>query len=245
MTALPSATASASLDDAGLLQRMRTGEAGAFELLMRRHNRRLYRVARSLLRDAAEAEDALQEAYLHAFRALGDFRGEAGLVTWLTRIVSNECLGRLRRTARRNNIIPIVAAHAQPDLEGETMAEDPAAIEEDTPERVLQRAELRALLERRIDQLPQDFRAVFVLRSVEELTVEETAQSLGLPEATVRTRHFRARSLLREAIAQDLDTAERELFDFDGARCDRIVAGVLQGLFSPGPSPAGSSPPTP
>jgi RNA polymerase sigma-70 factor (ECF subfamily) len=245
MNAPHTAVPAAPLDDAGLLQWVRSGEPRAFELLMRRHNRRLYRVARSLLRDAAEAEDALQEAYLHAFRSLADFRGDAGLATWLTRIVSNECLGRLRRTARRNNIIPILAPHARADAEDETMAEDPSAIEEDTPDRVLQRTELRALLERKIDQLPDDFRTVFVLRSVEELSVEETAQSLGLPEATVRTRHFRARGLLRESIAQDLDTAERELFDFDGERCDRIVAGVLRSLFSPGPSPAGSSPPMP
>jgi RNA polymerase sigma-70 factor (ECF subfamily) len=222
------------LDDAALLQWVRTGEAAAFEALMRRHNRRLYRVARSLLRDAAEAEDALQDAYLQAFRSLPAFRGDAGLATWLTRIVSNECLDRLRRQNRRNAILSIVPAHARHVQEPDDMAEDPSAVEHDTPEHALQRAELRSLLERKIDELPQDFRAVFVLRSVEELSVEETAQSLGLPEATVRTRHFRARSLLRDAIEQDLDTAGRDVFDFDGARCDRIVAAVL----AAGPGPA-------
>jgi RNA polymerase sigma-70 factor, ECF subfamily len=198
-----------------------------FVALMRRHNRRLYRVARSLLREDAEAEDALQEAYLSAYRALGDFRGDAQLATWLTRIVVNECMTRLRRSARRDNIVPIVSLHATAPDEGDTaMAEDPAGIDEDTPDRALGRAELRAVLERKIDELPQDFRAVFMMRSVEELSVEETAECLGIPEATVRTRHFRARSLLREAVAQELDVAERDVFGFDGERCDRIVARV-------------------
>jgi RNA polymerase sigma-70 factor (ECF subfamily) len=199
-----------------------------FELLMRRHNRRLYRVARSLLRDASEAEDALQEAYLSAYRAMDGFRGEATVATWLTRIVVNECMGRLRKSARRDNIVPIVAAHARPAPEGEAMHdEDPSAVDTETPDRALVRTEMRALLERKIDALPAEFRTVFVMRSVEELSVEETAQCLGIPEATVRTRHFRARSLLREAIACDLDVAERDVFDFDGERCDRIVARAL------------------
>jgi RNA polymerase sigma-70 factor (ECF subfamily) len=224
------AAATPPLDDATLLQWVRTGEPAAFELLMRRHNRRLYRVARSLLRDAAEAEDALQECYLRAFRSLPAFRGDSGLATWLTRIVTNECLDRLRRQTRRNTILSIVPAQARPEQEPEDMAENPSAVDDDTPEHAVQRAELRSLLERKIDELPQDFRAVFVLRSVEELSVEETAQSLGLPEATVRTRHFRARSLLRDAIEHDLDTAGRAVFDFDGERCDRIVAAVQRGL---------------
>jgi RNA polymerase sigma-70 factor, ECF subfamily len=224
------AAATAPLDDAALLAAVRTGEAAAFELLMRRYNRRLYRVARAMLRDPAEAEDALQEAYLCAFRSLAGFRGDSALATWLTRVVVNECNGRLRKSARRDNIIPIVSTHARPLQEGESMAEDPSGVEEDTPDRALMRSELRALLERKIDELPQDFRAVFMMRSVEELTVDETAECLGIPEATVRTRHFRARSMLRESIAQDLDLAENAVFDFDGERCDRIVAGVLRQL---------------
>ena len=149
------------------------------------------------------------------------------MATWLTRIVVNECTSRLRRSARRDNIVPILAAHARPVTEGEDMPK-PSAADHDTPDRALGRAQVRALLERKIDALPQEFRTVFVMRAVEELSVEETAQCLGIPEATVRTRHFRARSLLREAIAADLDVAERDAFDFDGERCDRIVAGALQ-----------------
>jgi len=203
-------------------------DAVSFEALMRKHNRRLYRVARSLMRDDAEAEDALQEAYISAYRALGDFRGEAQLATWLTRIVVNECMTRLRRSARRDNIIPIVSAPAMQNAEEEdAMAQLPSRVETDTPDVALVRAEIRALLERKIDELPQDFRAVFVMRSVEELSVEETAECLGIAEATVRTRHFRARSLLRESIAQELDVAERDAFSFDGERCDRIVSRTL------------------
>jgi RNA polymerase sigma-70 factor, ECF subfamily len=203
-------------------------DAASFEALMRKHNRRLYRVARSLLRDDAEAEDALQESYICAYRGLGDFRGEAQLATWLTRIVVNECMTRLRRSARRDNIIPIVSAPVHNAEEEDAMAQQASRDDTDAPDVALMRAEMRALLERKIDELPQDFRAVFVMRSVEELSVEETAECLGITEATVRTRHFRARSLLRDSIARELDVAERDAFSFDGARCDRIVARALE-----------------
>lgn len=215
--------------DEALVAGVRAGDAGAFEALMRLHNRRLYRTARALLRNDAEAEDALQESYLAAFRAMHGFRGEASLATWLTRIVVNECMARLRRQARRDNIVPIQAAGAAFDhaQEQQAMEDEPGGLHEETPDAALVRAELRALLERKIDELPQDFRAVFVMRAIEELSVEETAQCLGIPEATVRTRHFRARSLLRESVAREMDVAERDAFAFDGERCDRIVARVL------------------
>jgi RNA polymerase sigma factor (sigma-70 family) len=211
-----------SLDDLGLARRIAAGDRSSFEFLMRRHNRRLYRLARATLRDDAEAEDALQEAYLAAYRAIGSFRGDSMLVTWLSRMVLNECLGRLRKSARRQNVIPM-----GPNDELESA---PSPDDRDRPDRQAGRAEMRAMLERKLDQLPEDFRTVFVLRAVEELSVEETAASLGIPEATVRSRHFRARSLLRESLAQDFDVAERDLFDFGGAHCDRIVAGVLSRL---------------
>ena len=205
--------------DIGLARRIAAGDRVSFEFLMRRHNRRLYRLARATLRDDAEAEDALQEAYLAAYRGIDKFRGDSSLVTWLSRMVLNECLGRLRKGARRQNVIPMVASD---DLETAASADG-----HDGPDRLFVRAEIRAMLERKLDQLPEDFRTVFVLRAVEELSVEETADCLGIPEATVRSRHFRARSLLRESLAQDIDLAGEELFGFDGERCDRIVAGVL------------------
>jgi RNA polymerase sigma-70 factor (ECF subfamily) len=216
-----------SIDDAVLASRAGTGDPAAFALLMRRYNRRLFRVARSLLRDTAEAEDALQEAYLSAYRAIGSFRGEASLATWLTRVVTNECTARLRRHARRDNIVPMVSVQDLQAPEEMPMSVDAHAPDPARPEHAFERAELRALLERRIDALPEVFRTVFMLRCVEELSVEETAACLGVPEATVRTRLFRARSLLRESLAQDIDLAERDVFAFDGERCDRMVAGVL------------------
>jgi RNA polymerase sigma-70 factor (ECF subfamily) len=208
--------------DAHLAHAIAQGDFDAFERLMRRHNRRLFRLARASLRDDAEAEDALQEAYLQAYRAIGEFRGEASLATWLSRLVLNQCLGRRRRQARRDNVVAIVPADTIPDLEHRLMSPD-----DERPDQALARAQLRALLERPIDVLPASFRVVFVMREVEELGVEETARALDLPEATVRSRHFRARALLREALARDLDLAARDVFSFDGARCDRIVDRVL------------------
>jgi RNA polymerase sigma-70 factor (ECF subfamily) len=214
-------------DDASLVRGVGAGERAAFETLMRRHNRRLYRLARATLRDDAEAEDALQEAYLAAYRSIDRFRGESSLATWLSRLVLNECLGRLRRDARRRNVVPIVPDPDDAQLDG-------VAGEPDAPHGAFARAEMRALLERKLDALPEAFRTVFVLRSVEELTVEETAQVLGIPDATVRTRHFRAKSLLREALAQEIDLAERDVFEFGGAHCDRVVAAVLARLDAEG-----------
>jgi len=225
MTSLATA-ASPQQDDATLAARVVAGDVAAFELLMRRHNRRLYRLARAMLRDGAEAEDALQDAYLAAYQSLASWRGEASLATWLTRVVSNQCLARLRRQARRDNIVPMVALPALDEPEPAMLA----APDTESPERALVRAELRAVLERKLDELPEAFRAVFVLRCVEELSVEETAQCLDIPEATVRSRHFRARSLLREALARDIDLAERDVFTFGGAHCDRVVAAVLARL---------------
>jgi len=210
------------MPDADLAMRAARGDASAFEAIMRRNNRLLFRTARSILKSDAEAEDALQEAYLRAWRALGSFRADAKLSTWLVRIVVNEALGRLRQ--RGAQVIPLDAAmnSTEPDTLA-SMTADP----DDQPERIAMRAELRHLMEARIDLLPDAFRSVFMLRAVEEMSVEEVAQALGLPEATVRTRFFRARGLLREGLASDIDVALGDAFAFDGARCDRIVAAVL------------------
>jgi RNA polymerase sigma-70 factor (ECF subfamily) len=204
-------------DDRAIAVRVAAGDRAAFDMLMRRNNRRLYRLARATLRNDGEAEEALQEAYLAAYRGIGRFRGDSTLATWLSRMVLNECLGRLRKSARRQNVIPIVTSVEMDGVHADEHAR---------PEKVLARAELRALIERKVDELPADFRLVFVLRSVEDLSVEETADSLGIEQATVRSRHFRARSLLREALAREIDVAERDLFDFGGTHCDRIVAAV-------------------
>lgn len=209
-------------DDTALVRRIVAGDQAAFELLMRRYNRRLYRIARAALRNSTEAEDALQEAYLLAYQSLHQFRGDAALSTWLSRLVLNECLGRLRRFNRRQNVVPIVNAPTELDAVADR--------ESTLPEHIADRARFRALVEAKLDELPQDFRIVFVLRSIEELSVEESARILEIPEATVRSRHFRAKSLLRESLARELDLAERDAFEFGGARCDRVVANVMARL---------------
>jgi len=195
----------------------------AFEAIMRRHNGRLFRVARAILKDDAEAEDALQDAYLDAYRHMDDFRGDAQLSTWLTRIVVNQSLMRLRRQKRERVIVPFDRGERQ-DQGQEVDVPDEKA---EPPSSAAMRAEVRRLLEQRIDQLPVAFRTVFVMREVEDMTVEETADCLGIPPATVRTRLFRARALLREALARDVDAATVDVFGFAGERCDRIVATVL------------------
>jgi RNA polymerase sigma-70 factor (ECF subfamily) len=211
--------------DAELAHRIGGGETAAFEILMRRYNRTLFRTARAILRDDAEAEDALQEAYLQAYHSIGGWRGEAKLSTWLARIVANEALMRLRKQARRAEIVPLQSSAT---LEG--LNEIPDTDMKKTPDREAERLEMRRLLETQIDALPDDYRAVFMLRAVEELSVEETSTVLGIPEATVRSRLFRARSLLREGLASRIDLACEEAFAFAGERCDRIVANVMKRL---------------
>jgi RNA polymerase sigma-70 factor (ECF subfamily) len=194
--------------------------SGGFEPLIRRYNRLLYRTARSIVRDDTEAEDIVQDAYLQAFRSLPGFRGESSLSTWLTRIVINIAMARVRKHARRAEIIPLEGA--MPDENWPTEAESPDAS--------AMRADVRRLLEQQIDALPDAFRTVFMLRALEEMTVEEASVVLGIPEATVRSRHFRARSMLREALSRELDIGLEEAFSFDGERCDRITARVLATL---------------
>jgi RNA polymerase sigma factor (sigma-70 family) len=217
----------ASTDEATLVRRVAHGDRAAFEVLMRRHNRLLYRLARASLHDDAEAKDAVQDAYLSAFRSIDQFRGESRLSTWLSRLVLNECLARQRRSKRRQNVIPIVSSDPK------TLAS--VADDSDLPDKLAARAQMRAVLEFKVSELPDIFRAVFVLRSVEELSVEETAQCLGLTEETVRSRHFRAKGLLRESLAKDLDLAERDLFEFGGMHCDDLIAGVLARISPPTP----------
>src|SRR5256885_6584387 len=221
------AIAYGQLTDPELAQRISAGDKQAFELLMRRHNQILYRPGRSILGDAAEAEDAVQEAYLLAYRGMSGFRGDAKLSTWLVRIVVNEAIGRRRKRRRGAEII---------QLSGETQEDSEAAegnMNETLPEQpegAAQRAQTRQLLESKIDELPDAFRTVFVLRALEELSVEESAVALGIPEATVRSRFFRARGLLREALSKEIDLAYGDAFAFAGARCDRIVAGAMAKL---------------
>ncbi len=211
-------------DDVELVRRIGLRDQAAFELLMRRHNGKLFRIARAILKDDFAAEDAVQDAYLDAYRRSAQYRGDASVSTWLTRIVINQALMRLRRRKRDRVVVPFSRRHDAAFDSGEDQVADDRS---ESPPSAAFRAEVRRLLERRIDALPVAFRTVFIMREVEDMTVEETAACLGIPPATVRTRLFRARALLRESLARDLDSATVQVFPFAGKRCDRIVAAVL------------------
>jgi len=217
---------SESEDENGFVQRAREGDLDAFEHIMRRYNSRLYRAARGILKNEADAEEAVQDAYLKAFRALPGFRHDARFSTWLTRIVINEALMRLRRAKRR-------ACFIEADDGSVTeLAANIGSAPHENPDEQAWRGELRVLIARQIDALPPAYRTVFVLRAVEDMPVAEVAAALGVPEATVRTRFFRARRLMREGLNVDMQGCEREVFLFLGARCDQIVVQVLKRLAS-------------
>lgn len=223
------------LADAELVRLAREGSLSAKRLIVRRHNQRLYRVARAILRDDTEAEDALQDAYVSAFRSLAAFRGEAMLSTWLTRIVVNEALGRLR-SRTRTVAWDDLGNRAQQEAEVEGLSERASQAD---PETSAARSQIRRLLERAIDDLPAPFRVVFVMRMVEQLSVKETASVLGVPEETVKTRLFRARKLLREGLETELGSVLSDTFPFQDPRCaeftDRLLARVAAGGEPAGP----------
>ena len=226
------------LTDLALAERIGRGDQLAFEALMRKYNGKLFRIARAILKDDSDAEDTLQDAYLEAYRHIGDFRGGSELATWLTRIVINQALMRVRKERRRTSILPFRTALTNETESPEAQVPDQRS--ESASASVI-REETRRMLERRIDELPVAFRTVFVMREVEEMSVEETARCLSISPATVRTRLFRARALLRESLARDIDTATGDVFAFAGARCDRIVAAVVARLNSDH-SPANNQP---
>jgi RNA polymerase sigma-70 factor (ECF subfamily) len=215
----------AGLPEPDLVARARAGDRGAFRAIMTRCNQRLFRIARAVVRDEAEAEDVLQEAYTRAFGAIGDFRGEAGVATWLTRIVLNEAHGRLRRRKVTVELDELEVAPGRAQL-----LEFPGVARSEDPEADAARAQIRRVLERAVDALPEPFRLVFILREVEELSVEETARHLGLKVETVKTRLHRARRRLREALDAQLADVMVGAYPFLGARCKRITEAVLRRL---------------
>ena len=211
--------------DALLTARLRGGDPAAFAALMRHNNRRLYRLARGILKDEGEAEEAVQEGYVRAFTHLDGFKGEASLSTWLARIVVNEALRRLRRRRLEGAGISEAAGEEGP---GGLAGSEP------NPEHTAARREIRRLIERAIDALPAPFRVVFVLRAVEQLSTRETAASLGIREETVKTRLHRANRLLREALGEEFAAIWDDAFPFAGRRCDGMLARVLARITSPG-----------
>jgi RNA polymerase sigma-70 factor, ECF subfamily len=215
----------AALPEAQVVAAARAGDHQAFRAIMQRHNQRLFRVARGLMRDDSEAEDVLQEAYVRAFAHIASFRGEAAIATWLTRIVINEAKSRLR--SRRPTVELEAVETAQ--QAGAQLINFPGRITSD-PEADVAKSQIRRLLEGAVDQLPEAFRVVFILRDVEGLSIEDTAAQLGVKAETVKTRLHRARRLLRQALHAQLETALTGAFPFLGARCQRITDAVIMRL---------------
>jgi len=219
---------SSSHVDTDLVRAAQEGSASAARLIVRRHNQRLYRVARAIVRDDTEAEDVLQEAYLSAFRSLTSFRADASLSTWLTRIVANKAIGRLKRGEMA---ISLDALDKIDWVQAEVVGMPHFDLD---PERTATRSQVRELLERAIDNLPTSFRVVFVLRLVEQLSVKEAASSLGIPEETVKTRLHRAKKLMREQLQTELGSALTDTFPFHDPRCAAFTDALLACLAQNG-----------
>lgn len=214
-----------SLPDEEVVRRIRAGEPALFEVLMRRHNQRLYRVARMIVKDEDEAEDVMQQAYVNAFSHLDQFAERARFATWLTRIAVHEALARARR---RGRVMEIDAMGESDEVPGAVFKTG-----EGDPEQEALTGELRRLLEVAIDTLPERYRSVFVLREVQGLSTAETADCLEVSPETVKTRLLRARGLLRKELLARAGIVTADAFSFHLSRCDRVVAGVFARLRLP------------
>jgi RNA polymerase sigma-70 factor, ECF subfamily len=212
-----------SLTDVQVVDRVRAGETTLFEILMRRHNQRVYRVARAIVKDEAEAEDVMQQAYINAFSHLGQFEQRSQFSTWLTRITVYEALARRRKRKSEEPFTDFESAEG-----GEAM--QTLMSTDADPERQAYAHELGRVLEGAVDALPEAYRTVFMLREIEGLSTSETAAGLDLGEEAVKTRLHRARAMIRQSITDQLGAAGREAFQFHATRCDRVVAAVLQRL---------------
>jgi RNA polymerase sigma-70 factor (ECF subfamily) len=212
----------AALPDREIVARVRGGETALFEILMRRHNQRLYRAARAVIRDELEVEDILQQAYLNAFVHLDQFEGRSELSTWLTRIVLNEAFAR-RRTLQR----PELRGATEDGENGRPTAMDTVAAAQPTPDHQAYASELHRLVETAVDSLPETYRVVIMLRDIEGLSTSETGLGLGLGEEAVKTRLHRARAMVRRALTDRLGSVAPGAFHFHASRCDRVVAAVF------------------
>jgi RNA polymerase sigma-70 factor (ECF subfamily) len=208
--------------DEEVVARVLAGEAALFEILMRRHNQRLYRVARAILRDDAEAEDVMQDAYVRAYQHLDQFAGRARFSTWLTRIAVHEALARAQRRTRLQGMDSLTAPN------GELMIPTPVGTLD--PERSASNTELGRLLEDALLALPEHYRTVVMLREVEQLSTAETAEALELSQENVKVRLLRARALLRKQLYERAGASSAAAFQFQAPRCDRVVQGVFARL---------------
>jgi RNA polymerase sigma-70 factor (ECF subfamily) len=211
--------------DLDLVRRALTRDANAFRTIMQTHNLRLYRIARGVVRNDGEAEDVVQEAYLNAFAHLDTFRGDASLATWLSRIVINEARGRLRRQRRASVVAATFVRDAQ-------IIQFPLS-KNDNPEQAMAQRQILQLIERAIDKLPNLYRVVFVVRVIEGLSIEETANLLAIRPETVKTRLHRARHLVRQQLNAQIGPVLLDAFPFAGRRCERLAATVMERIGFP------------
>lgn len=214
-----------ALEDVQLAQLLGARDANAVRVVTTRNNQRLFRTAWSILKHRAEAEDAVQSAYLKAFAAIERFEGRSSLSTWLTRIVMNEALGRQRSAKRRRAQMDGTSVTVLDDYREKLMR---GSMSGTSPETELARVQIRRLLEQAIASLPENFRLVFVLREIEGMTVESTAEALDLNPATVKTRHLRARRRLQDALAPELKATLSDAFAFAGGDCEGLTERVVQ-----------------
>ena len=212
-------------DEAELVRRALARDGSAFRAIMQTHNRKLYRIARSIVRNDSEAEDVVQEAYVRAFSHLESFRGDSTLATWLARIVMNEALGRVRKQ-RPTVDLETIEAH-RPEAE---IIQFPRSGNSDDPERTMAQRQILRLVEQATDALPEVYRTVFVTRVIEGMSVEETAELLGVRVETVKTRLHRARRLVREQLDKQIGPVLLDAFPFAGRRCERMTAAVMTRL---------------
>lgn len=225
MTSVPASHVAVASNDAELVRRALARDRTAVRTIVEQNNRRLYRIARSIVRNDSEAEDVVQEAYVNAFAHLDSFRGDSSLATWLSRIAMNEALARLRRE-RATVDLETVTAHRT----AAQIIKFPQTVTSDDPERTMAQREILQLVERATDNLPEIFRIVFVARVIEGMSVEETAELLGLRAKTVKTRLHRARRLLREQLDSQIGPILMDAFPFAGRRCERMTSAIIQRL---------------
>jgi len=212
-------------DDAELVRRTLAGDSAAFRQIMQKHNRRLYRIARGVLRNNSDAEDAVQEAYVSAFTHLSSFRGDSSLAAWLSRITMNEALGRLRARRPTVDIATLVSTKKEAEI-----IQFPLSAQHDNPEQTMAQRQILQLVEQATDNLPETYRLVFVTRVIEGMSVEETAELLGIKQATVKTRLHRARQLLRDQLDKQIGPVLMDAFPFAGRRCERMSDAVMKRL---------------
>jgi len=220
-----------ALTDEDLIALARKQDDSAVRELVKRHNRRLFRIARGVVRDDNDAEDIVQETYVRAFTGLDRFRGEAAFSTWLTRIALNEAYGRLRR---KRATVDIADIDAVGDAQGGQVIMFPLSPGQPSPEAETGREQVRRILERAVDRLPEPFRMVFILRDIEDLSTEDAAALLAIKPETAKTRLFRARRLMRAELKKALSPNFSEVFPFAGQRCLRMADRVIERLQGAG-----------